>query len=186
MTSSGISRATGRGRPSRICRKASLTRLPVLCRMVDPRRPFGQRSQDPELVGDLVQQAKASADQVGRDLAADAQDRGVGGVSRGECGCGVEQPRPRHDGIGPGLAARPGIAVSHVGGALLVTRVDDPKRFAGVVERDEQRIVLHAGQRKHRVDAVAAQHLDQRPASRHPRHRVSFSSAFVIPAKAGI
>ena len=66
-----------------------------------------------------------------------------------------------------------------------MTRVDDPNCVAGVIERDEQRIVLHAGQRKDRVDPVAPQHLDQRPASRHPRHRFLLYPLFVIPAKAG-
>ena len=62
--------------------------------MLDARRPFGQPLQDPELVGDLVQQAEAAADQIGGDLAADAQHRRVGRIGGGERGGGVEQPGP--------------------------------------------------------------------------------------------
>ena len=120
-----------------------------------------------------MQQTEAAPDQVGGDLAADAQDRRVGGVSGGERRRGVEQPRPRHHGIGADLAARPRIAVGHVGRALLVPGMDHPERLAGVVERDEQRVVLHAGEGKDRVHPVPAQHLDQRLAARHPRHPTS-------------
>ena len=53
--------------------------------------------------------------------------------------------------------------------------MDHPERLAGVVERDEQRVVLHAGQRKDRVHLVPAQHLDQCAATRHSRHRFSLT-----------
>ncbi len=46
--------------------------FPGLARMLDARGPFGQPLQDTELVRDLVQQAKATPDHVGGDLAADA------------------------------------------------------------------------------------------------------------------
>ena len=138
--------------------------------MLDARGPFGQPPQDPELVGDFVQQAEAAADQVGGDLAADAQDRRVRRISGGERRGGIEQAGSRHHRIGADLAARPGIAEGHVGGTLFMARMDHPQRLAGVVEGDEQRVVLHAGQRKDRVHLVPAQHFDQRAAARHSRH----------------
>ena len=142
-----------------------------LGRVVDAGRPFGQPFQDAELVRNLVQQAKAAADQIGSDLAADAQHRRVRRISGGECGRGVEHTGSRHHGIGTDLAAGTGIAERHVGGTLLVARMDHPERLAGVVEGHEQRVVLHTGQREDRIHIVPAQHLDQCAAARHPRHR---------------
>lgn len=139
--------------------------------MADPRRPFGQPLEDRQLVGDFVQQAETAADQVGRYLPADAQHRRVGRVGGGERRGGVQQARPRHHGKGAGLAGGAGIAQRHIGGGLLVPRVDDADRLAGIVERDEQRVVLHPGQREQGIDPVPGQHLDQRAAARHPCHR---------------
>jgi hypothetical protein len=52
-----------------------------------------------------------------------------------------------------------------------MARMDHPQRLTGVIEGDEQRVVLHPGQRKDRVHLVPAQHLDQRAAARHSGHR---------------
>jgi hypothetical protein len=140
-------------------------------RVADPRRPFGEPLEDRELVGDFVQQAETAPDQVGWDLPADAQHRRIGGVGGGERGGGIEQAGPRHHGKDAGPAGSAGIAERHIGGGLLVPRVDDADRLAGVIERDKQRVVLHPGQRKQRIDPVPGQHLDQRTAARHPCHR---------------
>ena len=142
-----------------------------LRRVLDARGPFGQMPQDAELIGDLVQDAKAAADLVGGNLAADAQHRRVCRIGGGECGGGVEQPRSRHYRIGTDLAAGAGIAEGHIGRTLLMTRMDHTQGLAGIVEGDEQRIVLHAGQGKDRIHPMAAQHLDQGTAARHSRHR---------------
>ena len=153
--------------------------------MLDPRRPFGQPFEDAELIGDLVQQAKAAPDHVGRDLAADAQDRRVGGVSGGQRRRGVEQPRPRHHRIGPDLAARPRIAERHIGSTLLVPGMDHPQPLAGIVEGDEQRVVLHPRQGEDRVHPVPAQHLDHCRAARHPGHCHPSQRLFRHPRESG-
>ncbi len=150
--------------------------LAGLARMIDPRRPFRQAAEDRQLVRDLVQEAEAAADQGGRDLARDAQHRRVGRVGGGERGGGVEEARARHDGVGARLAARPRVAERHVGGGLLVARMDDADLVAGVVERDEQRVVLHPGQREQRVDPVPAS--ASRPAPRRPSFAPSSASGF--------
>jgi len=51
--------------------------------------------------------------------------------------------------------------------------------------RDEERVVLHAGQRKDRIHLMPAQHLDQCPAARHSRHR-SLLDLSAAPATEGL
>ena len=88
--------------------------LAGLARMVDPRGKLGQPAEDRQLVGDLVQQPEAAADQVGRDLPGDAQDRRIRRIGGGERRGRVQEPRPGHDGERAGPAARPRIAERHI------------------------------------------------------------------------
>ena len=127
-----------------------------ILRRLDARRPFGQAPHDAELIGQLVQQADAAADVARGDLAGEAEDRRAAGIGGGQRRRGVEKARARHDAVGRGPAARRGIAVGHVAGTLLVPGHDRPQPLAGVVQRIEERIVLHARQHEQGVDACAS------------------------------
>ena len=75
IVSHAISMATGPGRPDSICRNASLTIAGRVCRPLDARRPFGQRAQGCELVGQLVQMPAAAAEERRGHLPRDAKHR---------------------------------------------------------------------------------------------------------------
>ena len=96
--------------------------------MLDALGPFQQAAQGGELVGEFVQLAAAAADHHAGHLAGQAQHRRVDAPGGGECRGGVEHAGTRHDGVGGGAAGRAGIAESHVGGGLLVARVDQAER----------------------------------------------------------
>ena len=97
-----------------------------------------------------------------RDLSDQRQHRRVHRVRGEQRGRGVEQARPRHHRIGLRLAGRERGAERHVGGALLVARVDGADAVARLEQGVEQVIVLHARQRVERVDAVRDQGRDHR------------------------
>ena len=151
-------------------RKASLTSLPASLGWLMRSAHFVRPRRIASWSGISCNRPKPRPIRLDGICPRDAQHRRIGRIGGGERRCGVEQPRPRHDGEGAGLAARPRIAERHVGGGLLVARVDHPDLLAGIVQRDEQRVVLYPGQGEQRVDPVPGQHLDQCPAARHPRH----------------
>ena len=92
--------------------------------------------------------------------------RRIAGVGRRERGRGVEQPRPRHDHARADLAGRARVAIGHVGGGLLVARVNDPDLRRALVERVKRAVELDAGERENGIDAVGDQRSDQRLAAR--------------------
>ena len=93
----------------------------------------------------------------------------------GSCLLGLRDPRDRvgearargHRGDAD-LAGGEGPPLGHHHGVLLVSRVDEAE--AAHPRALEQRQVVSAGQREQRIHPMPAQHLDQRPATRHPRH----------------
>ena len=130
-------------------------------RGVDPRLPFRHRGERPELVRDLVQEAEAAADMAGRDLAGDAKHRRIAGIGGRERRRRVEDARAGNHQAGAGTPGRLRIAEGHIGGRLLMARVDDPDRILDVVERVEDPVELQAGQAENGVDAVPRQRRDE-------------------------
>ena len=123
-TSGGTSMPTGRGRPDCSSRNARADQAGRVLRLADAVGPFGQRAQDADLVGDLVQEAVAFADRAARDLADQRKHARAGRIGGGERRGRVEETRTRHHRIDRGLAGRERRAERHVGGALLVAGVD--------------------------------------------------------------
>ena len=73
-------------------------------RPLDPLGPFGERAQDADLVGDLVQQAVALADGAARDLADEREHARAGRIGGGERRRRVEEARaPAPPNRPPGL-----------------------------------------------------------------------------------
>ena len=141
-----------------------------LGRRFDAGREVDNPRDDAGLVADLVQVAVAAADVGLRDLADQRQHRRVGAVGGEQRGRGVEQARPRHHGIGLRLAGRERGAERHVARALLVPRMDGADAVLGLEQGVEQVVVVHAGQRIDRVEAVRDQALDRRLRRCHPLH----------------
>ena len=131
-----------------------------------PRRMLGHGSDHVELVWNLVQEAAADADEIGSDLPGDAEHGRVGRIGGRKRRRRVEQAGAGHDDTDAFAAGGAGEAVGHVGGRLLVTRMDHPKRGAVVIERREKAIELHARQCEKGVDALALEALQQRLAAR--------------------
>ncbi len=108
-----------------------------------------------------MQQAAPNLDQVGLNLARDAQHRGITGIGGGEGGGGIEQAGAGDDQAGADLARRSGVAVRHVGGALLVPGLEDADSVPLGVQGIKGAIELDAGQAKDRVDPLPDQRSDQ-------------------------
>ena len=122
--------------------------------------PLGDVAHHAELVVDLVQMAVAAVDVGLRDLADQADHRGVHAVGGEECGARVQHAGAGHHGEGLRLACHQRGAQRHVGRRLLVTRMDHAQFVGGVVEGVEQRIVVQAGQGIDRVEAVQQEGFD--------------------------
>ena len=149
---------TGRRRPGQQAAEGFVDQARRLGRRVDAVGPFGEAAHDRELVGQLVQQPDIAADHGLLDLAGERQHRRVHRIGGRQRRRGVEEAGPRHHDVGRRLAARHGVAQRHVGAGLLVPGMDRPDGVGAVVQRVEERIVLHAGQAEERVDAVHFQH----------------------------
>ena len=89
-------------------------------------RELGHRLHDVQLVVHLVEHPPVDADQVALDLARHHHHRRRSCIGSVQCGGGVEQPWAWHHQRGPDAAARPGVAVGHVGSGLLVPGGDEP------------------------------------------------------------
>src|SRR5262249_10163622 len=61
--------------------------------------------------------------------------------------------------------------------------VDHAQRLAGVIEGNEQRIILHAGKSKDRVHPVPAEHFDQGFAPRHLCHHFLAAVIWSFPRR---
>ena len=113
-----------------------------------------------ELVVDLVQVAMSLVDVGLRDLADQGDHRRVHAVGGEQGGAGIQQAGTGHDGEGLRLAGGEGCAQRHVGGGLLVPRMNHAQSLAGMIEGVEQGIVVQAGQGIDRVEAVAQEGFD--------------------------
>ena len=113
-----------------------------------------------ELVVDLVQMAVAAVDVGLRDLADQADHRGVHAIGGEQRGSGVQHAGAGHHGESLWHAGDQGRAQRHVGCGLLVTRMDHAQSVGCVVEGVEQRIVVQAGQGIDCVEAVAQEGFD--------------------------
>ncbi len=125
--------------------------------MLDALGPLQQAAQRGELVGQFVQLAAAAADHHAGHLAGQTQHRRIDAPGGGECRGGVEHAWTGHHGVGGGTAGRAGIAKGHVGGGLLMARVDQAQAVGSAREGIEQAIGLHTRQAEHGVDAVTNQ-----------------------------
>ncbi len=121
-----------------------------------PAPPLGHR---PDALDDLIL----------RHLAGDHEDGRGGGVRGAEPGRSIEKPRSRHHQGGADAAARAGVAVRHVGGGLLVPRLDEanPRLLA---ERGHRAIELDAGEPEDHANAFVIELLDECFAAGHPGH----------------
>ena len=146
-------------------------------------RPSGvlrDGAEQPKLIRDLVQRAPADVDQVGTDLARHAQHRRVAGVGSRQACRGVQDTGTGDHGADPLAAADARVAVGHVGGRLLVAGMDYPDSVAGVVERGEEAIELHARQRKERVDPLVQERARPAPRRRSCRAQPPQEACFLI------
>jgi len=97
----------------------------------------------------------------GRDLSGDAKHRRVARISGGERCRRVENARSGHHKARPDAAARLCVAEGHVGGRLLVARMDDADGVLAAVKRVENVIELQAGQAEDGVDVLGRQRIDK-------------------------
>ena len=132
--SDGRAGPAGGHRPHRLGDKARR-----LLGLADQRRVIDQPLDDAGLVADLMQVAEVAADVGVGNFADQRQHRRVHRIGGEEGGGRVEQARPRHHGIGLGLAGRERRAERHIGRALLVAGVDGPHPVAGAVNRASNR-----------------------------------------------
>ena len=144
--------------------------------MID--QPF----DDAGLVADLVQMAEVSADIGVGDLPDQRQHRRIHGKGGEQRRRGIEQARPRHDGVSLRLAGRQRRAERHIGGALFVAGMHRAQPVGELEQRLEQQIVLHARQRIDGVEAVGDERGDHRLRRRHRRGCL----LPLVAAKAGI
>ena len=144
-----------RARPARRHRPHGLGDQPRrLLGFPDQRGIIHQPLDDSGLVADLVQVTEMAPDVGVGNLADQRQHRRIHRIGGEQGGRGVEQARPRHHGIGRGLAGRQRGAQRHIGSALLVPGVDRPHPVGCLEQRREQVIVLHPRQRVDRANAV--------------------------------
>ena len=135
---------------------------PGLVRGVDAGGEFGDVTGEPDLVGNLVQGAKAAVDRVGRDLADQSQHGRVHAIGCEHGRAGVEEAGAGHDRESLRLAGRQRRAQSHVGAALLVAGVKETQAIAVLPEGVEQRIIVDARQAVDRIEPVGDQGFDER------------------------
>ena len=116
-----------RARPARRHRPHGLGDQPRrLLGFPDQRGIIDQPLDDSGLVADLVQMAEMASDVGVGNFADQRQHRRIHRIGGEQGGRGVEQARPRHHGVGRGLAGRQRGAQRHIGRALLVPGVDGP------------------------------------------------------------
>ena len=123
--------------------------------MLDPFGPFQQATQRGQLVRQFVQLTAAATNHHAGHLARQAEHRRIDAPCSGQCGGRVEHTRTWHDGVSRRAASGAGVTESHVGGGLLVTRVDQPQAVGRARECIEQAVGLHTRQAEHGVDAVS-------------------------------
>ena len=123
-TSIGISSATGRGRPVRICANASAIRCGASCGASMRAAHLVRRRMIPSWSGSSWSRPKPRPIRRSGTWPAEAQHRRVAGIGGRERGGGVEEARAGHDAIGAGPARGRGVAVGHVARRLLVAHHD--------------------------------------------------------------
>ncbi len=148
-----------------------------LLRAADALGPLGDVAHEAQLVVDLMQMAVALVDVGLRDLADQADHGRVHAVGREERRAGIEQAGPGHHAERLRLAGRERRAQRHVGGRLLVTRMDHAQPVRSMIEGVEQRILMQAGQGIHRVDAMEQEGFDRGFGGAEAGHVGSLSAA---------
>ena len=139
-------------------------------RRADARRPVDQPLEDAGLIADFVQPAEAAADVGVRDLPDQRQHRRVHAVGGDERRAAVEQARARHHRVGLRPVGGERGAERHIGRALLMARVHGAQLVARLEHGVEQIVVMHAGERVDRVDAVGEERRNGRFPGRHALH----------------
>ena len=123
--SGGTSISTGRGLPGGHLAECLVYGVGQVGGFEDARGPLGHGLDGVYLVVDLVEGAEVLSYLVPVDLAGDEEHRRGCGVGGADAGGGVEQAGAGHDEGCAEAAAGPGVAVGHVGGALLVAVGDE-------------------------------------------------------------
>ena len=100
--------------------------------MVDALGPFGQATQQRQLIRQLMELPATLTDQMCLDIARDAQHRRRGPVSGAKRGARIEDTGPRNDGTHADAARRFGVAIRHVAGALFVARGHESQLFVAL------------------------------------------------------
>ena len=169
----GVDRAFQRHRP-RPAAACDAHRLRHQCRRLvrrtDACRVLGDVAQQPELVVDLVQMPVPVVDRERRNLPGQRDHRRAHAIGGEQCRRGVQHTRSRHHGERLRPAGHQRGAESHVGGGLLVPRMQHAEPALLAMGGIEQVVVVHAGQRVEGIDAVADQALDHRIGGAHVRH----------------
>ena len=118
--------------------------------------PLGDGADQVELVVDVVEQAEVLADAVPVDLAGQKEHRGGAGIGGGQAGGRVVDPDTGDDHGHPGASRGAGVAVGHVGGALLVAG-HDVADLGRVDQGVEGRHELVAGEPEDHLDPLVDQ-----------------------------
>ncbi len=117
-----------------------------------------------------MEDAAADPDEVGADLAGEAEHRRRAGVGGREARRGIEKPRSGNDQADSNPPGRSGVSVGHIGSRLLVAGMNSVDGIALLVESVECPVELHPGQAEDDVDSLSQQRLYQRLSSGHGRH----------------
>ena len=137
--------------------------------------PLGDRTNDVELIVDLMERSLVLPQHIALDLARHQQHRrgaGIGGAQRRR---GILDPWSWHHQPHPRFSSHPSIAIRHIGGGLFVAHGDQfhvGLPIKGIVDPHD----LHTWEAKHTFDAFPLQCLDDCLPTRHLRHRSSFAA----------
>ena len=110
---------------------------------------------------------EVTADVGVRNFADQRQHRRVHRIRGEESGRGIEQARSWHHRVGLGAPGRERRTERHIGRTLLMPRMHSPDAVAEFEQGFEQQIVLNAGQRVHRIDAVGSHRIHGRLGGGH-------------------
>ena len=125
--------------------------------LADQRGVVDEARDDAGLVADLMQMAEPLADIGGRNLSDQRQYLRIHRIGREQRSRGIQKTGTGDDGIGLRLAGRERCPERHIGGALLVAGMNGAEPVGEFEQSLEQEVVLGAGERIDRIEAVADQ-----------------------------
>jgi len=120
-----------------------------------------------------MQMSEPPADRGLRDLPDHREHRRVHSIGREQRSRGIEQSRPGHHRVDLRFTGGERRAERQIGRALLMAGVDGADAVAGLEQRVEQRVVVHARQRVNRIDAVGDERAHGGFGRRHAPRRIA-------------